>query len=169
MPFNQMIGLPVELTLHPSESGLRLHANPVAELKSLRQSRTKLKAQTLEPGFNPLQDWQGELVEVIAEFSPSPASQLVLELRGVPITYDHRLQELACGDKKVNLMPLNGTIRLHVFVDRTSVDIFANNGAVYMPMGVLVPQENQSAKVCARNGTVRLSLLEVYRLKSAWR
>ena len=61
MPFNQSMGIPVELTLRTTEEGLRLFANPVRELASLRTKSYSLKSQIFGPGENPAAAIKGEL------------------------------------------------------------------------------------------------------------
>jgi len=168
MPFNQMMGLPVELTLHTTEDGLHLWAKPVDELKSLRGRHHSVKAQAIAPGQNPLAGLKGELLEVVADLDIGDAQELAFSLRGVPVVYDTKKQELTCGAKKAVLKPLNGRIHLWIFVDRTSLDIFGNDGRLYMPMGVIVPAENTSLELRAKGGTARVHSLTVYELKSAW-
>jgi sucrose-6-phosphate hydrolase SacC (GH32 family) len=53
-------------------------------------------------------------------------------------------------------------------VDRASVDIFGNDGRLYMPMGVIVPPDKLSLEVYARGGTAKIHALQVHELKSAW-
>jgi len=45
---------------------------------------------------------------------------------------------------------VNGGIRLRLLVDRTSVDIFGNDGSLYMPMGVIVPHDNLALELSVR-------------------
>ena len=77
-------------------------------------------------------------------------------------------EQLTCTDQKAALKPAGGKIRLRVLVDRASVDIFGNDGLLYMPVGVIVPQENRSVEVYAKGGTAQINSLEVHELKSAW-
>ncbi len=64
LPFNQMMGLPVELTLHSAVPGAALAVNPARELKSLRGAAHTFESQTLAPGMNPLANISGDLLEV---------------------------------------------------------------------------------------------------------
>jgi len=86
----------------------------------------------------------------------------------VPVTYDVKKQELACKGKTAGLKAVDGTIRLRLFVDRTSVDIFGNDGRLYMPMGVIVPQDKQALSLTVEGGAAKVRTLEVDELKSAW-
>ena len=168
MPFNQMMGVPVELTLRTTEAGSRLLANPVKELASLRAKTHSIKPQPLNPGDNPLADLKGELLDLTAELAPGDAAEFGFNLRGITVSYDVKKQELSCKDKKAALKLADGKIRLRLMVDRTSIDIFGNDGHLYMPMGVIAAQDNLSLEVYAKGGSARINALKVYQLKSAW-
>lgn len=169
MPFNQMMGLPVELTLRNTADGLRLRPNPVKELATLRNRKHVLERQTVKPGANPLADVKGELFEVLAELTPGAAEEISFNLRGVAVTYDTKKQTLSCLGKTAALPLENGKIRLRMLVDRTSVDIFGNDGQLYMPMGVVLAPDNKSFAISAKGGEVQINSMETYELKSAWK
>jgi fructan beta-fructosidase len=168
MPFNQMMGLPVELTLHATEEGFQLRGRPVKELESLRGARHRLRPQAFDPGQNPLDGVKGELLEIVADLAPGGAREIGFNLRGVPVVYDATKHEISCNDRKAMLKQIDGRIRLHLFVDRTSVDIFGNEGRLYMPMGMIVSGEKTSVELYAKGGTARIHSLTTYELKSAW-
>lgn len=168
MPFNQMMGLPVELTLRTTVEGLRLFANPVRELAALRVQSHTLPPQPLRPGENPLAGVKAELVDLTADISCGDATEIGFNLRGLNIRYDVKRRELACLDRTAILKMVNHKIRLRLLVDRTSVDIFGNDGALYMPMANLVSQSNRSLEVYAAGGSAEINSLNVWDLKSAW-
>jgi len=168
MSFNQSMGIPVELSLRTTEEGLRLFANPVKELASLRTKSHSLKSQTIRPGENPAAAIKGELLDIEADISPEKAQEVVFNLRGVPITYDSAKQELSCADKKATLRMQDGKIRLRFLVDRTSVEIFGNEGRLYMSIGVKVPSKNLSLQISTKNGDATLNSLSAFELKSIW-
>ena len=169
MPFNQMMGLPVELTLHNTDTGLSLLVNPAKELASLRQRTHTFKPQPLPPGENPLAEVKGELLEVTAEIALGDATEVGFKLRGIPVTYDVQKQQLICRDRRTQLKPVAGKIQLRMFVDRTAVDIFGNNGQLYLPMGIVIPADNNSLEISAKGGTAQIESLTVYELESAWK
>jgi fructan beta-fructosidase len=168
MPFNQMMGIPVSLTLRTTDQGLRLFANPVKELDSLRTKSYTIPPQPLNPGENPLASLKGELLDLTAEIAPQDAAEVGFNLRGVKISYDTKKQELSCNGNKASLKLVDGHILLRMMVDRTSIDIFGNDGSLYMPMGVIVPQDNHSLEVYAKGGSAKINSMEVHELKSAW-
>ncbi|HSY19741.1 MAG TPA: glycoside hydrolase family 32 protein [Candidatus Acidoferrales bacterium] len=169
MSFNQMMGLPVELSLVITDAGLRITANPVKELASLRGKSHAINPQTLSPGENPLANLSGQLFDIIAEISPGDAKEIGFNLRGVPVKYDVEKQELSCLDRTAALKLVAGKIRLRLLVDRTSVDIFGNDGALYMPMGMIIPADKTTLELYAKGGSARINSLKVYDLKSAWK
>lgn len=168
MPFNQMMGLPVELTLKPTEEGLRLRANPIRELESLRGPAHEVAAKTLAPGENPLAAVTGELLDIVTEISPGEVTELKLLVRGVPVVYKVKEQELSCAGQTAVLKPEKGRIELRVLVDRTSIDVFGNRGAAYLPIGRALPAGNVSLALTVSGGSANLHSLRVFKLRSAW-
>jgi sucrose-6-phosphate hydrolase SacC (GH32 family) len=59
-------------------------------------------------------------------------------------------------------------VSLRLLVDRVSIDIFGNGGRLYMPMGLIFPEEDKTLALAARGGSARVRALEVYALRSAW-
>ncbi len=49
-----------------------------------------------------------------------------------------------------------------------AVDIFGNQGSLYMPMGMKIPENNSSLQIHSIGGNAQLLSLEVHKLKSAW-
>ena len=96
------------------------------------------------------------------------AAEVGLEVRGVRVAYDPVKQELSCLGKKAPLPLTDGSIRLRLLVDRGSIEIFGNDGQLYMPMGVILKEEQQSLAVYSRGGAARLDFGRVHELESAW-
>ncbi|HEU5068780.1 MAG TPA: glycoside hydrolase family 32 protein [Verrucomicrobiae bacterium] len=168
MPFNQMMGLPVELALRDAPAGPELTVQPVRELKSLRQKTHRLKPQTFVPGDNPLANITGDLLEIEAQLSVGDAQKITLELRGVPVIYDVKAQTLSCLGSQAALAPQAGKITLHCFVDRASVDVFGGDGTLYLPMAKALSPENRRLKLSCLGGRAGIVSVAVYELKSAW-
>jgi fructan beta-fructosidase len=167
MPFNQMMTFPCELTLRTAADGPRLFTNPVKEIATLHHKRHVWQNVVLKAGENPLADLRGELFHVRAEFAVgAAATSFGLTVRGVPIIYDVKKQTLACTES-APLAPVDGKIRLDVLVDRTSVEIFANSGLVYIPYGKILNEKERSLTVSGTGG-VTLTHLEVNDLNAAW-
>jgi sucrose-6-phosphate hydrolase SacC (GH32 family) len=168
MPFNQMIGLPVELTLRTTQDGLRLFALPVRELESLRVTSHAWKDAALKPGENLLSGLSGELFDIEAELAPGKAAEIGFVVRGTPVVYSVETGALCCGDKRATVGLKDGKLRLRILVDRVSLDIFAADGRVYMPMQLQPKAETAALEVFSRGGEARAASLEVHGLASAW-
>ena len=168
MPFNQMLGLPVELTLRTTEEGLRLFSLPVREIESLRAKQHAWKDLALKPAEHFMPAVQGELFDIEAELLPGEAEVVGFIIRGTPVVYDARKQEIACGDRRAALRMVDDKLFLRLLVDRVSIDIFANEGRVYMPMHFQPAADSPTIEVFSRGGEARVAMLDIHELKSAW-
>ena len=150
MPFNQMMGLPVALTLRSGVEGLRLSAYPVRELESLRTKARTWRDAPLEPDEDILRGVEGELFDIVCELAPGKAREVAFELRGFPVVYDVGREELRSGDHRAPLPLVAGRVRLRILVDRVSVDVFGGDGRLYMPMQFHPAPAARSLKLSAR-------------------
>jgi sucrose-6-phosphate hydrolase SacC (GH32 family) len=168
MPFNQMMAFPCELTLRSTTDGPRLCFQPVKELGRLRAARHAWSAMTLAPGTNALAGIPGDLFNLHAQFTVGKAGEVRFVIRGVPVVYDAAKQELVCRDRRNPLPPVNGKVRLQVLVDRTSLEIFGNDGLLYMPMAGEFTPGDRSLALTVTDTAVRFASLEVNELRSIW-
>ena len=164
--FNQMMGLPVVLSLRSTKDGPRLFANPVKELHGLRTSEHRIDAAVI-PGGNVYSHLQGELWEIDSTVTVGSAKEIVFDLRGVPLHYDVTTETLSCLGRSVKLRTQQGAIHLHIFVDRASIDLFGNHGEVYMPLGCLLDSKNRSLSLTSSGGEGSVKA-RVYSLRSSW-
>lgn len=168
MPFNQQMTIPAELTLHSTNEGPRLRMNPIKELESLRRKTHTWTDLVLKAGENPLDEIQGDLFDLEVEFQPAADTQTVLELRGHKVVYDARTQTLFSGDLRAPLKPADGYIHLRMLLDRTSIEVFGNQGRVYLPLCILPDDDNRSLSASCTRGEVKTNFLHVHELTSAW-
>jgi fructan beta-fructosidase len=134
MPFNQMMLFPVELGLRTTQDGVRLVARPVREIEQLYADGRQWKDLNLPMGKNPVPGVEGELFHIRAAFRTAEANKVGFIVRGTRVQYDTAKQELSCLDKTAPLAATDGVLRLELLVDRTSIEIFAGDGLVYMPI-----------------------------------
>ena len=187
-----MIGLPAELRLNSTGDGPRLSASPIKRIESLRsQNVTPLKVndRVLKAGGAPFRLIPTELFEIDAEVAPSENAEVRIAIHGALITYNAAKKEISFLGKKASLPPIDGKIRLRIFVDRASIDIFGNNGALYMPMG-FIPKERdrgglshddestienmlrrqaELGSISSHNGDATIINLRQWALTSAWK
>ncbi len=167
--FNQQMAVPVELTLRTTPEGPRMFAKPVAELHTLRGEKHDFSNTTLEPGKNPLGGLSGDLFEIQVAAKPGDAETIELNLRGVPVVYDVRKQELVCKEVRAPLALENGEIRLHAFLDKGSIEVFGNDGRVAFSVASIADETDHAIGITSRGGDAILRTLEVHPLHSVWR
>ncbi len=169
MAFNQEMSLPVELKLVSTSAGPRLTCTPVEELKMLRGKAHRFASLTLNPGsVNPLADIRGELLEIRIKFSPGEAKEFSLNARGASIIYDTAHQEFVVNGQRAKAPLHDGSQQLAIYLDRTSIELFADNGLVYLPQPFMPKASDTSLQLSATGGSVKIETLEVYPLHSAW-
>jgi len=168
MPFNQMMTFPCELALRTTAEGIRMFTRPVEEIETLHGTRHAWTDEEIRPDVNLLAGVTGELFDIRAEFAVGDAAELGFVIRGVPVTCDVAAKTLRCKDKAGPLPPIDGKIRLQILVDRTSIEIYGNDGQTYMPIGGVLPEANKTLALTAKGGAATAKALEVHELRSAW-
>ena len=162
MPFNQMMDFPVELSLHTTEKGIRMFANPVQEIELLHKKVHQVDGASLE-GIT------SDLLHINAEITVGKADEIAFIVRGVPVTYDVKKETLTCLDKVASLSLQNGQLRLELLVDRMSIEIFGNEGQVYMPMGMHFNKDAAALSFATKGGEASVNSMTVAELNSAWK
>jgi len=168
MPFNQQMTFPCELTLRTTSEGIRMFSEPVKEIENIHDKQHSWNTQTLKPGDNPLSAITGELFDIRAELELGDASEFGLLIRNIPVSYNVEKKELSCREQTAPLEPVDGKIRLHILVDRASIEIFGNDGLLAMPIGVIPEDEDKSLEVFSKGGNTEIKSLDVYELRSVW-
>ncbi|MCX8155388.1 MAG: GH32 C-terminal domain-containing protein [Verrucomicrobiae bacterium] len=169
MPFNQCMSLPLELSLAVTPEGPRLAMLPVRELVRLRgQPVTAGPAELAAGATNPLSAARGELWEVRAEFEPAPGAIFELKVRGAEILYDAQRQELRVNGHRARAPLREGQQRLAIYLDRTTVEVFASDGLTYVPMPYIARAEEQGVEARMQRGRAKFSTLTAWPLRSIW-
>ena len=168
MPFNQEILFPVELTMRSTEQGCRLFVKPIREVEVLHKKKWRWSDINVVSGQNILSGVSGELFHILIDLDVSGAGKCGINVRNLPIVYDVSKRELSCLDKVAPLVPVDGRIKLELLVDRASVEIFANDGLVYMPMYKLLADEPELLELFVEEGSVMVKDIEVFELDGAW-
>jgi len=169
MPFNQQLLFPVDLTLHTTEDGLRMFAYPVKEIESIHRKKYAWTDLQLKLGQNTLSEFSGELFDIDAEFEIGNTEAFGFWINGYTVEYHSGKSELSCDGEKSKLKPIDGKIRLRILVDRASIEIFANDGLVYMPIRALPKDDQTGIEVFSKGGKTKLKNLEIYELNSIWK
>ncbi len=181
--------LPRQLSLTSTPDGLRLIQQPLSGMDTLRDANRAWQDQVIAPGENLLAGLSGEVFEIIAEFEVLPSTQanrLGLRLKSgdnqTTIGYATKSHTLFvdrkdCGQNSFRpdfpgvqtalMEPQGGKVRLHIFVDRASVEVFGNDGLASITDQVFLCAGSSSLELFADGGPVHLNALTVYQLHPA--
>jgi len=162
MPFNGQMSVPFELTLRGTRDGVRLAKRPVRELDQLRYD-TK-EAKDIRLGH--WKESAGETFEVESEIEPRGASAVVIKVRGATIRYSPGL--LRVLDQVAPLDVVDGRIKLRVLVDRTSLEVFANDGLTSVSCALLPPEGDQDVELASETGSAQVVSLHLSKMHSIW-
>jgi len=169
MPFNQQLLFPVELTLRTTDEGLRMFAYPVKEIESIHAKEYTWTDVRLKPGQNILANVKGELFDIDAEFEIGRVDEFGFMIRGVPVVYNVKKNQLSCGRPKAILKPIDWKIRLRILVDKVSIEVFANDGRIYMPIRAIPEGDQKGLEIFTKGGSIKLSSLKIHELNSIWK
>lgn len=182
-----VMSLPIALTWLP-EGAVGLA--PVAELQALRRRHWHWDHLTLGPGVSGLLSAvAGDCLEIEAVFEPDAGARFALELRCTAqgqaqarIVYEAALERLSVepgpsvpstvASSERYAAPLgpdtNGRVRLHVFLDRSVVEVFANGHTCLAARHYPARAEGQGLDLVCAAGRVRLISLDIWTLGSIW-
>jgi fructan beta-fructosidase len=170
--------------------GIRLVQRPIAELAELRGEHQSWRDEVITADSDLLGDSAGETLEIIAEFeieSLEDADRFGLRLRtgeGEFTTIGYALKErrlfvdrMQSGDVDFNahfpgvhtaeMRPMNGIIRLHIFIDRSSVELFGNDGQVVFTEQIFPAADSLGLELFVDGGQIQLNTLDIYQLEPA--
>ncbi len=174
-PWNQQMSFPCTLTLHTTKEGIRVFRNPVREIETIYQKQYIWENVILEPRNNLLAGFEGDLFEIFGEFEVKEGSEFGIVVRkgeqskGTPIRYDVQKQELTCLGRTAPLELNSNRIKIHILLDRTSIEVFGNDGRISMSNCFVPNVDCDGLELYTKGGNVKIIQLEVNRLHTAWR
>ncbi|MDQ6420303.1 glycoside hydrolase family 32 protein [Paenibacillus sp. LHD-117] len=176
--------LPRELTL---EADGTLRSRPVKELEVLRGEAVQASGIVLRDGEPAgVAGVAGQQLELIARIRPGDASEvglrffasadgeayaeIVYDVAGGKLSMDR--SRAGAGDGGVSVAPLSllsdGTIELRLYLDRSSAELFANDGRIAMTNRIYGKADQTGISFVARGGEAELVSLDSWRLNGIW-
>ena len=189
-PWRSAMTIPREVTIRNTDRGFRLIQKPVQELQQLRGNHIGIEQTLLRPpGSIELPDFNGKAYELIAEFDAGDAEEFGIKVRQggdeqTVIGYDVKKQHLFLDRRNsgeidfdttfasLDQAPLaleNNRIRLHIFVDWSSVEIFANDGEVVITDRIFPSPESNNIEFFSEGKTAQLLAADIWELESVWK
>jgi sucrose-6-phosphate hydrolase SacC (GH32 family) len=190
-PWRSAMSIPRALRLRRTANGLRLRQSPVEELTKLRASHQLFAGKTVEAANQWIRDGKircGPL-EIVVEFDPvSDGSQGVRLFKGLheeTVVGVDRGQGRVFVDRTqsgnmtfhpkfpgIETAPLtarDARVKLHLFVDACSVEIFVNGGEQVLTALAFPSAESHDIEFFGPPGKPGLSLVELWPLESIWK
>jgi fructan beta-fructosidase len=184
------LALPRELGLQTFSSGLRIVQRPIPALEGLRQARVHVGPLGVN-GVTPLSEFKPKrnTYEIDATFQiTDPKAKFGIRIAvhgdyGISVGYDASTSCLFLdrtnpehGDfaglfAKYMFAPLDpkdGEVRLHIFVDQSSIEIFANDGELTMSALMFPSPESLGINLFSENGGATLVNISAWELDSIW-
>ena len=186
-PWRGALTLPRTLSLRSDDQRLYLAQHPIRELEQLRSERYSLSSIPLPQGVTPL-DPQGASLEILAEFELGTAYDFGLKVRvgaaeETRIGYNRLRGEVYVDRQKSGVSEFSayfpgrhsaplptseGQVRLHIFVDLCSVEVFANGGRAVITDLIFPHPKSIGLEAFCQGGTAHLRSLEVWKLHPRW-
>lgn len=191
-PWRSAMTVPRTLTLRQGKEGLRLNQHPVAELQRLRTAGMTKHDLKVSKGVLPLDQFKisGKAIELRLDLHPGDGvTDCGLRVRKglheeTIIGYHPRTSELfidrtRSGEKefhpkfsgrhgtKVDLK--DNRLRLHIFIDDSSVEVFAQDGTRVLTERIFPDPNSTGIELYSTGGDTEVSTLQAWPLRSAWK
>jgi fructan beta-fructosidase len=183
--------LPRVLSLKKFSDGLQLVQSPIVETQQLRVQRQFQAASLSVRETNRRMkeaNLKGEILEIEAELAPEGTKEIGLRLReGVGeetlVGISSEKNEVFIDRTKSGEVSFASTfpgrhsatlrqsskVRLHIFLDRSSVEVFVNDGEVVLTDRIYPSPGSDGVELYTDSDRGRVLSLSVWRLRSVWR
>ncbi|WP_299578566.1 glycoside hydrolase family 32 protein [uncultured Sunxiuqinia sp.] len=176
MAFNGQMTFPTELALKKYLEGIRLVRTPVKEIELLHEKGHSWENENLIPGLNKnlTRKIKGDCLHIKGTFDLKTVNSFGFVVRnsrketGVEIRYDATKQVLSCMGQGVLLSPEDNKIQLEILIDRTSIELFGNDGKAVLSSCYTADPEAQQLILYNTGGELLVEQLEIYPLKSMY-
>ncbi len=153
--WNQQMAVPNRLQLKQTENGLRLRMWPVKQIEKLRVREV------------PVQGKEVVIPSGLIDFSAEWAGALDVQVNGIRIQFDPTTNKLRAGEKEAPLSGNPKKFKLRVLADVTSVEIYAQDGLVWMPL-FYIPKPNEFKGLRFLGDAGNKGKFRAFELRSVW-
>ena len=186
-PLLGLFSVPRNIELKTFPEGIRLIQNPIKELESLRTIHRTLDPNTFEGIWQPKKFLPSKnAYELIVEFENISAGEFGLNLcvgqnEKTVVGYNVSKEELYVdrrdsgyddfsevfpGISKGPLKNRTNTVKLHIFIDKCSIEVFGNDGETVVSSKIYPDKSSTGINFFSNNGKVKIRSLEIWDLGS---
>ena len=170
--WNGCLTLPRTMTLGADG---RPRQSPVAELKKLRSEHFRMDDVNVNSDGHLVEGVGGDTLEIVAQLELGSAESAGINLRrsddgtrAVTIRYDGQDLNVAGTSFGFQLAEDEPTLKLHVFLDKSLMEVFVNDGRECVTR-VIYPEEGDlGIELFASGGSARLRSLDVWKMRGIW-
>jgi beta-fructofuranosidase len=176
-PWNGVLTLPRVLTLRDDDT---IGQAPLPELAPLRESQQTFENINLGPDAERvLDDVQSDKCELIVTLDPQSCGELGVALRRsvdgthrTEIVFDNNALELRAGNQRVpfQLLPGEDRLTLHIFLDKSVIEVFANGRTTLTCRSL--PDDPENAKGISlfnHGGPAHVERVDVWEMGCIWK
>ncbi|MFH5884812.1 glycoside hydrolase family 32 protein [Halalkalibaculum sp. DA3122] len=189
-PWRSAMTIPRSLSLQTFDDGIHLMQQPADELTQLRGEHHHFEQQQIDGDSNLLSEAgiRGNLLEIKARFNVGEAS--VVGFRAAQgngeetlAAYNNDTGQLFVdrtnsgntafneefpGIHEAPLKTVEGEVTLHIFIDRSSIELFGNGGRAVITDRIFPSEGSDGISLYTEGGTAQLISMDVWQLESAW-
>jgi fructan beta-fructosidase len=190
IPWRGVQTIPRTLALRRYADGLHLVQRPVSQLRSLRQEIFRLKNASVSDTSQKIHKsgTRGEVYELEAELQPGQAEEIGIRLRTddhvatvvgfTPASREIWIDRTLSGEvsfskdfpgRHAAQVENNSSIKLHIFVDRSSIELFANDGERVISDRIYPPPGSDGIEFYEKGSGGKVISLTVWKLNSVWK
>jgi sucrose-6-phosphate hydrolase SacC (GH32 family) len=180
MPFNQQMSFPCELSLKTTPEGIRLFRSPVEEIRDIREVQMSLHDLIIKPDDDVLQGVNGDTFEIMIEMESRGGEVWLIDLGDLSVRYYFKDEMIVlespfgCGWERLSkpMKPVVNRVKIQLLVDRTSIEIFGNDGRISMSSCYLHHNRDENMHTTIRfepsGGEILIHNLEFSTIRSIW-
>jgi fructan beta-fructosidase len=182
--------IPRTLLLRRYGDGLRLVQRPIHEIEGLRREKFRIVNASVADVNRKIRQAgiKGDVYEFEVEIRPGPSDDIGFSLRksknaetlvGVDaVRSEVYIDRAHSGEVSFSKdfpgrhsakLEQNASVRLRVFVDRSSVEVFANDGERVLSERIYPPPGSDGIELYSQGGAGRIVSLTIWELNSIWK
>ena len=189
LPWRGVQTIPRTLALRRYADGLHLVQRPVSQLHSLRQQIFRIKNARVVDANQKIykSGTRGDVYELEAELAPGQAQEIGVRVRigdhtETVVGFDPAKHEVSIdrthsgevsfskdfSGRHAAQLEKNTSVKLHIFVDRSSFELFANDGERVISDRIYPPPGSEGIEVYEKGSGGKVVSLTVWKLNSVW-